>query len=215
MEQRIDALTSNMWGKKTEINGLFMKILKCERDQDGDGSGMNGVDMDLVGKDASNLLLMTISDYNQGGKKKKKKMKMDMNVLIEIFGKRSFNHIYFVAKQYELSSVSSLSLYEAMNGLYEETKDKIYYGIGQLLLWLTSRDEYYADLLGDSIYKNGPSYCMFLRLIVERHNIDLKTVIDKYGRIALMKWIKYDFIKKDSDAAMLVQILCGLQVTLK
>merc|ERR1712228_241821 len=165
----------------------------------------NGIDLDLVKRDASNLLLASISDNMN------KKDCEHKNVFHEIFTKRSFNHLYFVAIQFEKSSVAKSSLYTVVKNVYKATKDKMFFAIGAILLWLTRRDEFYANLFGNAVYRHGPSYCMFLRIIVERHGIDLKNIIDKYGRMALQKWIRYDFGKKDADAALLVKILCGLQ----
>eukprot|EP00483_Globobulimina_turgida_P005638 UN05648 len=166
--------------------------------------------MDLVKKDASNLLLATVA-MSAGTLNK------NSNVFAEIFSGRSFKHLYFVSQEFELSNVNEteLSLYETVMDIYDETNDKLFYAIAQILLWLTKRDEFYANLFADSIYKHGPSYVMFFRIIVERHEIDLKNIIDKYGRIAFGKWMQYDFMKKDIDAAMLVKILCGMHVTLK
>eukprot|EP01084_Bolivina_argentea_P029712 55163_1 len=89
LDKRVDSLTSNMWGKITPINKFLLQLLKCERKED-NGLNMNDIDMDLVKKDASNLLLTIISVIDN------KKKKLDSDIFHEIFSKRSFNHLYFV-----------------------------------------------------------------------------------------------------------------------
>jgi len=205
LEHRIDSLTKNIWGKRTAINKFLLKIINLKRREN--KNGFDWIDVELVRKDASNLLLMAMSDHKTGKKGLEFK-----NIFCNIFSKRSFEHLYFVAMQFEASSVSSLTLYEYTMNVYEHTKDDMFYAIGSMLLWLTKRDDFYANLLGDAVYHHGPKRVMFLWIIADRHCIDLRNIIDKYGRMALQKWIKYDFMRKDADAARLVGILSGLHV---
>ena len=43
-----------------------------------------------------------------------------------------------------------------------------------ILHYVTNKNEFYANLLGESLYNHGPSYVIFLTIIVKRHRIDLK-----------------------------------------
>ena len=121
-------MTKNMWGAKSEINKFLLEIMKYKRheikdkndekkDEKDDEKKLNDdnhddlnypqlmknrkdlVDMELVKKDASTLLLASISKEN-----------MNKDIFFKVFTLRSFEHIKEIANQLELSSISSTSL---------------------------------------------------------------------------------------------------------
>lgn len=191
LSKKVDKATTN-WGiHKRNINTLLMKIVNGSRAND---SLM--VDRNLVLNDVQILL-------NSNPKKKK----VDKNAYISIFTERSFQHLSMMAVEYANTQQKSQTLLQMLDMSFKGSSEtgnacKI------ILHFCTRRYELFSSLLQKCVRQPGPNYAMFLRMIVERCDIDLENIIQVYGGAKLHQWINGRFAK-DEPTRNILNKICG------
>ena len=191
MKSKINGLTSNIFHKRN-INKFLLKLLEAKRLNDDDQ-----IDINLVDSDVDHIINAS-----------KSKKQLNKEVYIEIFTQRSFEHLYFVAKKFEQKMECKSSLIDVVKSLYKESSETGY-AIIVILYFATRRYELFSNCLAQTIHEPGPNFVMFLRIIVERCEIDLENIIKLYGENALKNFIQLNLKNKDINAANIVNKLCG------
>eukprot|EP01084_Bolivina_argentea_P185347 319615_1 len=188
MQDKIDGLTSNIFHRK-KINKFLLKLLNAKRESED-----ANVDMELVEKDVKELLSAS-----------KSKKKLNKETYIDIFAQRSLQHLYVVSKKFE---EQKSSLIDTVQSLFKESS-QTGYAVTVVLYFATRTFDLFSDVLAQTVHEPGPNYCMFLRVIVERCDMDLSNIIQLYGANAMKNFIELNLKKKDADAARIVSKLCG------
>eukprot|EP01084_Bolivina_argentea_P046914 86399_1 len=191
MVATIDGLTSNIFHKRN-INIFLLKLLDGKRNNDNDK-----IDMNIVENDVKHLLNAS-----------KSKKELNKETYINIFTQRSFQHLYFVAKLFENKIETKCSLIDTVKALFKESSETGY-AICVVLYFATRKFELFSNCLAQGIHEPGPYYVMFLRIIVERVEIDFTNIIQLYGVNALKNFIQLDIKPKDNNAANIINKLCG------
>lgn len=191
MKSKINGLTSNIFHKRN-INKFLLGLLDAKRTNDNDQ-----IDMELVEKDVD--LIIDAS---------KSKKQLNKETYIDIFTKRSFEHLYFVANKFQEKMECKSTLIDVVKSLYKESSETGY-AITVILYFALRRYELFANSLAQAIHEPGPNFVMFLRIIVERCEIDLSNIKQTYGDNALKNFIELNVKVKDLDAANIVNKLCG------
>ena len=191
MVDKIDGLTSNLIHKRN-INKFLLGLLETARAHD-----TADVDLKVVEQDVDLLI--------KGSKSKKK---LNKETYITIFTQRSLEHLYFVSVRFEEKMEHKTTLIDTVKALWKESSETAY-AIKVILYFATRRHELFANCLGQTVHEPGPHFVMFLRVIVERAEVDLGNVIELYGENALKSFIERTMKKKEPDAAKIVNALCG------
>lgn len=163
MSDKIDGLTSNLIHKRN-INKFLLGLLDTARTRE-----TADVDLKVVEQDVD--LLMAAS---------KSKKKLDKETYISIFTQRSLEHLYFVSVRFEEKMEHKSTLIDTVKALWKESSETAY-AIKVILYFATRRHELFANCLGNAVQDAGPHFVMFLRVIVERAEVDLGNVIELYG----------------------------------
>ena len=138
----------------------------------------------------------------------KSKKKLNKETFIEIFTKRSFEHLYFVAHKFEQKMESKSTLIDVVKSLFKESSETGY-AVIVILYFATRRFELFSNSLAQAIHEPGPNFVMFLRIVVERCETDFANIKQVYGENALKNFIDLKVKSKDIDAAHIINKLCG------
>ena len=191
MSSKIDGLTSNIFHKRN-INKFLLGLLEAKRLSD-----EQQIDLDLVNKDVNHIIDAS-----------KSKKQLNKETYIEIFTHRSFEHLSIVASTFEQKSESKQTLIDVVKSVWKESSETGY-AIIVILYFATRRYELFSNCLAQAIHEPGPNFVMFLRIVVERCEIDLANIIQVYGKNALKNFVELNIKSKDEYAAELVNKLCG------
>lgn len=159
------------------------------------------IDMELVKKDTKEI-------YEIMNKKK-----IDKKKIIEIMTKRSFFHLEMVYENFFNFDLKNKNCKDLIDYLKISFKDSSETGYACIItIYYAARTiELFADLLAKALNNPGPNYELLSKIIVERNEIDLGSVVNIYGKLALKKWLDEIATKnKHKDYVTLVKKLCGI-----
>jgi len=191
MVDNIDGLTSNLFHKRN-INKFLLGLIETKR-----ANESPDVDLKLVNNDVDQLI-----------KASRSKRQLNKETYISIFTQRSLEHLYFVSVRFEEKMDHKTTLIDTVRAVWKESSETAY-AVKVLLYFATRRHELFANCLGQAVHEPGPNFVMFLRVIVERAEVDLGNVIELYGEKALHGFVDRNIRKKEPDAARIIDALCG------
>jgi len=137
------------------------------------------------------------------------KPKIDKEVFVDVFTCRSLQHLARVAAQFKLSADQEL-LY-ALNQRFKASSES---GLAcrTLLRYATARHDVFCHLLDQVMRSPGLNYENLTWFVVEHCEMDLATIVERFGAVKLRQWLDRHFQRGrlHSQYYHFILRLCGL-----